>query len=86
MAAAKDNDVATVESEARAGLAERDILARDFPPQIEVELRALLVLSLSAEGREDEARGQAPEVCANPDMIPGDQKMLQRFKTDRLCG
>ncbi len=86
VAAAKDNDVATVESEARAGLAERDILARDFPPQVEVELRALLVLSLYAEGREDEARGQAAEVCANPDMMAGGQKLLQRFKTERLCG
>ncbi len=86
LAAAKDNDAATAESEARAGLAEHDILAHDFPPQVEISLRALLAVSLIAEGREDEARIQAQSVCNHADMLPGTGNLIADFRTRHLCG
>ena len=85
LAAAKANDAGGVEQEARAGLAEHDILARDFPPALELELKDVLVLALVAENRVDEARPMAQSVCDNAVTLPGGDKIRQRLRAKQLC-
>jgi len=51
------------EQQLRTGLAERDMLATQFSPVIEQRMQMLLAMTLSAEGRADEARAAARPIC-----------------------
>lgn len=53
-----------VEEQARAGLSEHEMLATEFPPVVEQRLDLLLMAALWGEGRKDEARDMAEQVCA----------------------
>ena len=86
LAAARQDDAATADAEARAGLAERDILAHDFPPQLELQLRAIDALAPAGEGRTDEARAQAQWVCGHIDMIPRGRELRAQMAAEHLCG
>jgi rhomboid protease GluP len=85
LAAARDNDAVIVEREARAGLAEPDILARDFPPVLEVELKALLALALAAQQRNDDAVAAARAVCDHVGTMPEAAKIRAELQKKELC-
>ncbi len=85
VAAARDNDVRTVEREATAGLSEPDILARDFPPVLELELKALLALALRAERRNDEAFPLAQGVCNRAAAMPEAKAIAENLLKEGLC-
>lgn len=85
LAAARDNDAVIVERETRAGLAEPDILARDFPPVLEVELKALLALALAAQQRNDEAIPLAQSVCNRAGSMPEAAKIRVQLRQRGLC-
>jgi rhomboid protease GluP len=85
VAAAETDDVLVVEREARAGLAEPDILARDFPPVIELELKALLALSLAAQHRNEEAFPLAQSVCNRVQAMPEAVKIRTELRQQGLC-
>jgi rhomboid protease GluP len=73
-------DLKGAEAELRSGLDLQDVLHSRFQPDMERQLRSRLAVVLSREGRFDEAKAEAQQVCAAvPNAIPPE------LRNEHLC-
>lgn len=76
------NDYVRAESSLRAGLAEQDILDRNFSRDLGWQMRGTLALILAQRGQMDEARSQARTVCAEAEGMPVRNILAERHLCD----
>jgi len=79
-------DYSDAEEEARAGLAEHEILATQFAPVIVPRLDMLLAASLWGEGRHDEAKQVAAPLCTGAISDDYIAKGREIFRQAGICG
>jgi rhomboid protease GluP len=79
------NRLSEGEDELRTGMAQHDVLSRDFPMETEQYMHGLLARIMMAEGRQDEARAEAQSICDQWTVSAETAQLQNTLAHDGVC-
>jgi rhomboid protease GluP len=82
----EQHDATDAEEQIRAGLAEKDALAVEYPSELQQHLETVLAMTLAAEGKRESARVAAAPICALATSDSFIQKARSFLKEHGACG